>query len=371
VEINIIKGEQMKNLKWLIFILVAVMLVVAPLLAACTSEEEGAPPEGEEAAPPEEEEPPEVIELTYASPFPDFHPTSVADLAWIEKIDEETNGMVHITPYWGGALMGPVEAFDECVRGVADIASVSLAYSPAGFDIVLKEACFYYGVPSWEVQRQIYSEVHSVFPEDEKLEQVMLLERNAFPPYHVFTCTQPVHTLEDFAGLSFKAMPETISILAQLGAEGRVMSMFDVYVSLEKGIIDGLLGPYEALESMNFADVIHYSTRLDLPQGFTSVRVMNLDSWNSLPADIQEVFEDNIEWWGCEVTKNLYDAEIGGIEFGREAGVEFIELPQEDFDQFYAYWEIEALNAAAELDAMGYPGTELFEEVRRLIEEYS
>ena len=84
----------------------------------------------------------QTITLTYGSPFPKVHPASMADMKWIEKIKEETNGRVQIKPFWGGSLVSVREAFDEITQGVADIGSISLNYSPAGFDLNITEQTF-------------------------------------------------------------------------------------------------------------------------------------------------------------------------------------------------------------------------------------
>ena len=312
----------------------------------------------------------QTIKLTFGTPFPKAHPNSVADLNWMEKIKKGTNGRVLITPYWAGALVSVKEAFAEVSRGVADIGSCSLNYSPAGFDLSVKEQLFYYGVPSIEIQRRVYREIRSKFPTDAKLAEVKVLANATMPPYHALT-NKPVRTLQDFKGLSLKALPHLIGPLKELGGEGVSMSMFDVYVALEKGTIDGLFGPYEALKSLRLGEVVDYCTALNIANGLSAQRIMNLNSWNRLPPDIQKVFEDNIEWWGYEIQKCLENADQAGIEYAKEQGVEFVELSPEDLKKFYSLLEVVALKDAAELDAKGLPGTKIFRETRRLIGLYS
>lgn len=317
-----------------------------------------------------ESNPAKTIKLTIGTPFPKAHPNSVADINWIEKIKKETNGRVLITPYWAGALVSVREAFGEISRGVADIGSVSLSYSPAGFDLSVKEQLFHYGVPSVEIQRRVYREVRSKFPTDAKLAEVKVLANAAMPPYHALT-NKPVRRLQDFKGLSLKALRHLIGPLKELGGQGVSMSMFDVYVALEKGTIDGLFGPYEALKSLRLGEVVDYCTVLNIANGLAAQRIMNLKSWDRLPQDIQKVFEDNIEWWGYEIQKSLRNADQAGIDYGKEQGVEFIELSPEALKRFYTLLEAVAMKDAAGLDAKGLPGTKIFKETRRLIELYS
>ena len=92
------------------------------------------------------------------------------------------------------------------------------------------------------------------------------MARGQMPPYHALT-NKPVRKLDDFKGLSLKSLPHLIGPLKELGAEGVALSMFDVYVALEKGTILGLFGPYETLKSMRLGEVVKYCTYLNISNG--------------------------------------------------------------------------------------------------------
>ena len=83
------------------------------------------------------------------------------------------------------------------------------------------------------------------------------------------------------------------------------------------------------------------------------------------------MFEDNIEWFGLKVAELAWGAEAGGIALAEAEGVEFITLSEADLEEIYAAADAVIRAEMAELDAMGLPGTEVYEEIRRLIEEYS
>lgn len=345
-------------LKLLSLNLLILMLVAIPYMTAC---------EGEEG------EPLEVIELTYAAEEGPTAAFSLADMIWIEKIEEETGGRVKITPYWGGTLLSLTEGYEELVQGAADIAKVSIEYGSApGFDILRTMGSFYYGATSLEQTRLVDEAIRELFPEiDGEMSAVKILGYQSVTAYQLHTRDTPVRTLADLEGLQIKAIPMYTGPLAEFGATAMSVPMPEVYTNLEKGIIDGFMGPYEVLSSFNLAEVTKYHTAFNMSSCHYAVKLMNMDTWNSLPAEIQQVFEDNVDFWTLQLDNSIQNVDQEGIDYATSLGNEFIELPPEDLQEFYRVWEVEARKGAEALDALGLPGTAIFEEVRRLIELYS
>ena len=92
---------------------------------------------------------------------------------------------------------------------------------------------------------------------------------------------------------------------------------------------------------------------------------------NKLPADIKKVFEDNIDWWGLENDKYFEGAHKAGFEFGKQQKVEFITLPKEELDKFYAAFKDDGSQRSQELDAKGLPGTKIYQEAQALVKKYN
>lgn len=57
-------------------------------------------------------------------------------------------------------------------------------------------------------------------------------------------------------------------------------------------------------------------------------------------------------------------------EYAKSLGVQFFELSEEDQAKLYEIFDQVNRKIAAELDAKGIPGTEIYEETQRLIREY-
>jgi len=149
------------------------------------------------------------------------------------------------------------------------------------------------------------------------------------------------------------------------------LSASEVYVALQKGIMDGAILPYFALDALKLSEVAKYVTIINFYHTHSGMRAMNLDKWNSLPPDIKKVFENNIEYYGQVNTAEYDRFNQLAIDNGKKVGIEFIPISKEEMAKFYAPMKTAAQKAAQDLDAKGLAGTKILNETRRLIQLYS
>jgi TRAP-type C4-dicarboxylate transport system substrate-binding protein len=291
-------------------------------------------------------------------------------LAWMEKIERETNGRVKIIPFWNASLLGKRENLTQVVKGVVDIGCVIGNYAATGFDIAKSVKGFFYGCPNRQIARTIYEKVRAKYPQiDGEFSEVKVLAYQAHTPYQLIT-NKPISRVEDLEGLSLGVTGIYAKVAEALGAEGMAMPIGDFYMAFEKGILDGGILPIESLKSFRFAEVLKYCTLINITAAPIQHRVMNLECWRKLPPDIQKVFEDNIEWWGLKIEEELFKAEAASIDYARKEGVTFSTLPPDQMNRFLKILG-DAVNREAEkLDAEGIPATGIHNEIQRLIAEY-
>lgn len=347
-------------MKKMFLLLLVLVLAVSIGIVGCTAPAE------------EEEEEPEEIVLTFGAQASETHFLGQLLLEWQEKITEDTDGRVQWENYYGGALVSFDNTYAEVVAGLVDVADMTPRYEQGEFPIQKRYDPFFIGALTQDAEISVFTAITQMFPEIEaEFSEVKILDHGVVSsPYELMT-SKPVYSLDDLDGLQLKSPPGYISVLAEYGATGQVMSMFELYPSLETGVIDGLIGQTETLESFNFADLLKYHTTLSLPFGPYNGHIMNLDVWNSLPSDIQQVFEDNREFRTSEYIDAWEQITEDGIEYALEQGVEFIELAPEELAEFHELVKAVAEERAKELDDQGLPGTEIYTEVKRLIAEYN
>ncbi|MBN1366542.1 MAG: TRAP transporter substrate-binding protein DctP [Dehalococcoidales bacterium] len=312
-----------------------------------------------------------IIQLTFGSTNPSTHTYSIADMAWIAKMEADSNGIVQITPYWDGTLLSKKESTDELAKGVADIGFCQPGYSTKPFPIHLGTLGFYYGIPDYEARRAIYDQLTKDFPEVEaEFENIKVLCTSVGATYQLIT-NKPIRTIDDFKGMRIKGTGVFLEVLQALGAEGVSLPMTEVYTQLDKGLIDGALAPYETFVSLHFGEVAKYCTVLDMTSAVFPTRGMNMNVWNGLPANIKQIFENNIAYWGEQEDKLNIEAAQKGYDQGLADGVQYIELSAADLAKYNQIVESIMLVKAGNLDAAGFAGTAMYEEVRQLAEQYS
>ncbi len=344
----------MKN-KVLILLLV-VSLAALSLLSGCASKQE------------------EVIELKFATFWPatDFQ---VADghEAWAREIEKRSNGRVKIVIHPGEVLLGAKEIFEGVSNGVADIGTTCPAYTPGMFPVT--EAFELPGLqnPNALAASLTMHEGYKVLEEKglmDEYKDVKVLMFWATGPGDVMT-TRPVHTLEDLAGMEMRVVGGTVPPMEALGVVPVSMPMSESYLALDSGIVKGILAPNDTLKGFKLADVVSHVTKTPFLYNIVFMKVMNWDTWNSLPPDIQNIIEEVSEEFVTEYGKLRSDHTRAGLEYGIEQGVEVIELsPAED-----AKWRqiIEPVvdNWIQKKEAAGLPGGEIVEIVRELDAEIS
>jgi TRAP-type C4-dicarboxylate transport system substrate-binding protein len=312
-----------------------------------------------------------IIKLSYGSINPSTHTYSIADVAWIAKIKQDTGGVVQITPYWNATLLSKTEATDELAKGVADIGYCSPGYSTLPYPVHLGTLGFYYGIPDYDTRRKIYNQLIKDFPQIEaEFRNIKILCTSVGSTYQLIT-NKAVRKISDFQGLKLKGTGIFLSVLKALGAEGVSLPMTEVYTQLDKGLIDGCLAPYETFASLHFGEVAKYCTVLDMTSAVYATRGMNLDSWNKLPSNIQQIFMNDKPYWEEQDDNGRYNTDDTGYGVGTQDGVEYITLSAADLASYNQTVEGVMLNEAKNLDDQGLPGTQMYKEVRQLAAQYS
>jgi TRAP-type C4-dicarboxylate transport system substrate-binding protein len=308
------------------------------------------------------------IKLVYGAAEGINHTFSKADLEWIDAIKKMSNGRIEVTPYWGGTLLSRRENTEELIKGVADLGYIS---PRTGYPLMLGTLGFPYGVGDWKVVAKVYKDLRQEFPEiDAEWSALKIMAYSVSSNYHLIS-RKPVRSAADFKGLMVKATGAYVEAVKALGGEGLYTPMGETYVALQKGTMDACLAPYSTIVAFKFNEVAKYVTVLDLTSAVRPTRAMNLDKYNKLPKDVQEILDKSVDVWSDADNEWRDKDDQEGLELAKKSGMEIITLPKAELDKIYAATEKAMLAEAKKLDDQGLPGTKIFWATRKLIDKYN
>jgi len=304
----------------------------------------------------------DVVTLTYASPYSPNHTFSIADRIWIQWVEQHTNGQLHIRPIWSGGLLSSDQPMLELRHGIADIGLITPVYTRGGVQLIRTQAGFYDGAKTFEQQVALYRCLNAAFREfDHELTglKVLALQGGTLPG--VLTRTRKVSSLADLHGMRLRAPTELLNVLRDLGADPVNMPMADVYSSLAKGVLDGVVAPPDTLKSLHFDEVAKHFWRLEIPRGAYPSRAMALQRWLALPEQDRAVLEASIPIWEQALSAQINIAAQAGETLGKAHGVEFVPVLPADQQRFDALNELDAQRNAQSLTRYGIPGPEVLQ----------
>lgn len=317
------------------------------------------------------------IKLTFSHFFPANHYVNTEEIpAWIKAIEEATNGRVEITVFAGGTMLKGPESYDGVTNGIVDISAMVPGWAPGRFPAW--EVFDLPGLPIKDAKSAALITTEAVKQLKElQISDTKFLFLHSTGPGGIYS-KKPVRTSQDLKGMQVYATSVTADIAKTLGASPVGGSRGEIYLMLQKGTIDGdISGPPEVLLGYKEAEVINYITlqagQHGLP-GFynkTHFFVMNLDTWNSLPADIQKAFDEVNEKFASVAGEIWASHQQDGLDFAKEVGVEFIELSPEQAAEFIKPVLFLADKWAEDMESKGLPGKKILETVRKICDEYN
>ena len=312
--------------------LIALLLVFVLVMGGCAAEQKPAAPEVKVEAEPEKTVPETKVEekqytLRFANYFAAESGPGKVGQEFCDDIERLTGGRVNVEYYPGGMLLTADKMYDGVSEGIADVGLSNLGYTFGRFQVT-EVLDLPLGFPNAWVASHVASDFYKKFTPAE-WDGTHMLTLTTSPPNNILTVSVPVKKPEDLRGLILRGTGYIGKLVEALGGTARPVAMPEAYDSLAKGVIGGLLIPYETVKTFRYGEVTNYVTEVwPLGQVYTFYVVMNKNTWDQLPADIQDIITKYIEDEYIEKLSQMWnDIDIEGKEYALESGYEVIEIP--------------------------------------------
>ena len=308
------------------------------------------------------------INLNYANfpPAPTF--PCVQMERWKKEVEKRTNGKVAIKTFPGGTLIKAKAMMDGVIAGTADIGCLCMAYQPGRF-IVTNATALPVGFPNATVASLTLWDLYNKY-KPEGFAKVKVLTMFTCAPANIYAKV-PVKNLNDLKGLQLRASGGVAQVLKALGATAVGMPQSATPEALQKGVVKGAASSLETLKDFKYAEMCKYVTMLNGPV-YPFAVVMNMAKWNSLPKDVQKVFDEmgpqQAVWTGTYMDNHVNDS----IAWSKKNhNIEITVLPKEE----KAKWDkmLEPLTGKwiADAKAKGLPAQAIVADIKAFLAMYA
>jgi TRAP-type C4-dicarboxylate transport system substrate-binding protein len=226
--------------------------------------------------------------------FSTWHVPSGADVQklWIPMLEEmkkRSNGRITYDMYAGGALGKGADHYDIIKTGLSDMGYATLSWTPGRFpmsDVLSSPITCPAKWKGAEAGMALHDRLlHTEFKD------IKVLHINNCVMAHLWT-TKKVTSIDDVKGMKIRS-PGGLQTkaLEALGAIPIFMPLGDVYMSMETGVIDGVVTCPALVKAFKLDEVAEYG----VPTSFGCVSeglFVNQRFWKKVPDDLKPIIEE-------------------------------------------------------------------------------
>lgn len=244
--------------------------------------------------------------------------------AWAKSVEEASGGQLKVEVYPSQTLARSGQTYESAVMGIADIGASAQGYTAGRFP--LTQVVELPGVSSSARQGAcILQSLHDQGHFEHEYADTRPLFLFTTGPGYLHTKERLIKAPADIEGLRLRRpTPVVGDMLERLGAQAVGMPAPDVFTSMQRGVVDGLSFNWEGMKTFRLNELAQYHTEVPL-YDLSLFATMSQRSYDSLPADLQQVIDDHsgLEW--SLRAAEVYDELIHqGRQEAVEAGHEFI-----------------------------------------------
>jgi len=309
--------------------------------------------------------------LVYHQAFPPGY-ISAGDVYWMDEVERQTEGRVTFTRIFGGTL-GDLGAQPLNLQGgVFDVGQISYVYSPGLYP--LGTVCILpfvaTDVDKWMLATHELLEHPAIVAEYEALNQKALFSW-CLEPMELMSYVE-VYSIDDLRGLKIRGHGGSAWVMEAAGLTVVAVPWDEFAVAAERRVVDAGSFPVPLVgRDAGLHQIFPYYIT-DLPfYNFHFATAINFDTWNKLPADIQEVMLEVAAEMTEYNSQCLYAELEKGLQDLLDAGVVTLHWPPEELEKFREI-ALEKVwpGWVAEREAEGLPAQEILEHYQALVEKY-
>jgi TRAP-type C4-dicarboxylate transport system substrate-binding protein len=306
---------------------------------------------------------------------PKAPPSARFMMPWSEKVEKDSGGKIKIQIFPTMQLGGtPPQLVDQVRDGVVDFTFTLPGYTADRFPRTEVFEVPFLHTNALATAQAMQDYYDKYLQEEYKDYQVILLYTHDGA---VISANKPVMSLADFKGLKIRTANRGGGVfLRGVGATPVGSPVTEIQTMLTKGVIDGVLLPYEIMPAFKIHELVHNHITLSGPQPRVGTSVfaflMNKKRYDALPADLKKVIDNNsrrhiAKWAG----QTWQEVEMPGMNAAKKAGNKFMEIPSAEVAKIRQAVKPEIDKFLAELSRPGFDAAKAYADAQKMVAKYS
>jgi len=261
-----------------------------------------------------------VIKLKFSTSFFPPEPPCIFANRTLDLVETKTNGRVKVERFVAGALGGPLEQLGLASSGAADVISLHIdqyAQQLPLHQITNTEQLTSgaQGVVNVKAILHELEDTKPLFAAEQKKNNIIIFHPYCNGPTGV-TAKFPAESLADVKGKKVNVIAAyQRDVFKELGWIPVNVQIPELYEALSRGVIDAIFMATAANVPLKWHEIGKVHLAIGVNTIVSAPLAFNLDSWNRLPADVQQAFWE-AAWetaqWTAQATeenlKNTYKA---------------------------------------------------------------
>ncbi|SDH05923.1 TRAP transporter substrate-binding protein [Roseospirillum parvum] len=240
---------------------------------------------------------------------------------WADSVQTASQGRIEVEIYPSSTLAKAPAQYDAVIDRIADMTATVQGYTAGRFPLsqvvelpglvhtAAQGSCILQALYDEGLVADEYAETHPLF----------LFTHG---PGHIHTRDTVIRAPEDFAGLRIRRPTLVVaSLLEGLGAQPVAMPAPQSFQAMERGVIDGVALPWEAMESFRLNELAGSHTEVGGLYSLAFMVTMNKDVYAALPDDLKAVIDAHSGAdWSARAAAVFDRRDIAGRATAEKAG---------------------------------------------------
>ena len=279
-----------------------------------------------------------------------------------ERVAAETDYEIEWIKSYGGSVITLQNELQGVQDGLVDVGCTILVFEASRLPLQTMVYCMPFSCGDPQIVAKVARQMHEEYPEfvtdyETKYNQ-KFIGLGVSDPYGLYS-TKQIKSLADVNGMKIGAAGINLQWIEGSGAVGLQTSLNDTYQNLQTNVCQATIQPTHSCVNLKVYEVAPYYLDANLNCVPFNAITVNLDTWDSLPAEVQKILAEVGDAYLEYEAEYIAQVHAKDIEDLTALGCTIDTMSFEDQQAWAASLPDVVKNLTESLNAAGYKGNEI------------